>query len=288
MIKPTWAEIETECERLAARWMDKPNLSGVYGIPRGGVPVAVRVASLLDLPLMDVPDRNTLVVDDLVDSGATLARYEGLPTDALYRKPHSPSLAPGATLVDGWIEFPWEAESGPEDAVTRLIQWVGDNPNRNGLLDTPARVTRALRELLSGYEQDAGTHLSVTFDDSCDQMVVVSGIKFTSMCEHHMLPFTGTATVGYLPDQRVVGLSKLARAVDVFARRLQVQERMTEQIADAIHDHLQPQGCGVVVTAHHSCMGLRGALKPDALMTTSALRGKFLDPTVRAEFLGFA
>lgn len=285
----TWDEFDVECANLAARWADKPGLRGVYGVPRGGVPVAVRVASLLGLPIMDSPTRYTLVVDDLVDSGATLARYEGLPVDALYRKPHSPSYAPGATLVDGWIDFPWESnETGPEDAVARLIQWVGDDPTRNGLRNTPGRVTRALRELLSGYDEDAAAHLAVTFDDNCDQMVVVSGIKFTSMCEHHMLPFTGTATVGYLPNGNVVGLSKLARTVDVFARRLQVQERLTEQVADAMDTHLAPLGCGVVITAHHSCMGLRGALKPDALMTTSALRGKFLhDPTVRSEFLGF-
>jgi GTP cyclohydrolase I len=289
MVTLTWDDVNLLADDLAKRWIGQ-DLSGVYGIPQGGSTVAVMVASRLGLNVLDEPRVACLVVDDLVDSGATGARYEGRAFDTLIRKKCSPPLvAPHSKEFEDWVVFPWEHEPSPTDAVARLIQFIGDDPNRDGLLDTPKRVTKALRELTAGYGQDAAEHLAVTFDDSSDQMVVVSGIRFTSMCEHHMLPFTGTATVAYLPNGRVVGLSKLARAVDVFARRLQVQERMTEQIADAIETSLTPLGCGVVIRGHHSCMGLRGVLKPDAVMTTSSLRGLFFtDAITRGEFLSLA
>lgn len=282
----TWQDVDHLTDQLVNRWA-KQDLSGIYGIPQGGAPVAALVSSRLGLPILDHPKPACLIVDDLVDSGTTANRYGGYAFDALIRKPHSPAhLAPHATEYDDWIVFPWEKHPEPTDAVIRILQHIGEDPTRNGLQDTPKRVIKAITELTSGYAEDPATHLAVTFDDSCDQMVVVSGIRFVSMCEHHMLPFTGTASVGYLPDGNVVGLSKLARVVDVYARRLQVQERMTEQIADAIETHLHPGGAGVVIRAHHSCMGLRGVRKPDAIMTTSSLRGIFKDdPRARAEFL---
>jgi GTP cyclohydrolase I len=246
------------------------------------------VARALDVPVVTELGPNVLVVDDLVDSGATALKCGKVWFDALYRKPHSPKdIAPFATEVDGWIEFPWEEpETGPTDAVVRLLQFIGEDPTREGLLDTPKRVTKALLELTSGYHQSAADILSKTFDERCDEMVVVTGIEFSSMCEHHMLPFTGIATVGYIPNGSVVGLSKLARLVEMYAKRLQVQERMTEQIADAIRDHLDPLGCGVIITSHHSCMGMRGIKKANAKMTTSALHGVMRnDHAARTEFL---
>lgn len=172
------------------------------------------------------------------------------------------------------------------EAVRVLLAHVGEDVERAGLLDTPDRVARALREMTSGYRDDPAAILARTFDDRCDEMVVVSGVDFTSLCEHHLLPFVGVAHVAYLPGERVVGLSKLARLVDCYARRLQVQERMTVQIAEAIAEHLSPRGVGVVVEAHHSCMGCRGVRKPNARMVTSAMHGVFRDePEARAEFL---
>jgi GTP cyclohydrolase I len=176
-----------------------------------------------------------------------------------------------------------------EQAVKTLLGYLGEDPERNGLADTPGRVVRALAEMTAGYAEDPGEILDTTFDDSCDQMVLVRGVEFTSLCEHHILPFIGTATVGYIPDGQVVGLSKLARLVECYARRLQVQERMTEQIADAIDKHLGPLGVGVVVRARHLCMGCRGIRKPGAEMVTSALRGNLLAlPAARAEFMQLA
>lgn len=178
-----------------------------------------------------------------------------------------------------------------EDAVRTILDSVGEDPDRDGLRATPGRVARAFAELTQGYAMDPAAILATTFDEKFDEMVVLRGVRFTSLCEHHLLPFTGTATVGYIPSPGggVVGLSKLARLVECYARRLQVQERMTEQIGDALAEHLSPQGAGVVLRAHHSCMGIRGVRQTEAEMVTSALAGVLRDdPAARAEFLALA
>lgn len=172
-------------------------------------------------------------------------------------------------------------------AVVDLLAYVGEDPDREGLRDTPRRVTAALREMTSGYQEEPGEILALTFDEAVpDQIILLAGIEFTSLCEHHLFPFVGTATVGYLPGDCIVGLSKLARLVDCFARRLQIQERLTDQVAQAIQTHLHPRAVGVIVRAHHACMGCRGVKKPSALMVTSTFLGAFRDnATARAEFL---
>lgn len=291
IITITWADVTTEADRIADRWSDS-NISGVYGVPVGGVPLAVMVAERLAVPLLDaVPNGEpTLVIDDLVDSGATADRYNGRFFDAGFRKPHSPTRhAPHARLIDGWLAFPWERDNGdPTDAVVRLLQHIGEDPTRDGLKDTPKRVVKALRELTAGYAQDAATVLGTTFDVPYDDMVIVSGIKFASLCEHHVLPFHGTVTVGYVPGERVVGLSKIARLVEMYARRLQVQERLTREIAEAMETHLGALGVGVVIRGEHSCMAHRGVGK-QATMTTSAMLGVMrTDPAARAELIALA
>jgi GTP cyclohydrolase I len=173
-----------------------------------------------------------------------------------------------------------------EAAVRTLIAWAGDDPTRPGLVDTPRRVVNAYREFYAGYDQDANSTLDRTFEDfgSYDDMVVVRDIPFYSHCEHHMVPFVGKAHVAYIPNGRVVGLSKIARVVDVFAKRLQVQEKLTKQIADAIWNHLQPQGVAVIVQCQHFCMCYRGVKKPGSWTTTSKLHGIFLlDSAARME-----
>ena len=176
-----------------------------------------------------------------------------------------------------------------EAAVRTLIEWAGDDPDREGLLDTPGRVTRAYAELFAGYEVDPHDYLKRTFEEvsGYDELVVLSGIRVVSFCEHHMLPFTGIAHVGYLPTNRVVGISKLARVVNGFARRLQIQEKLTAQIAQAVQDILQPKGVGVVIESEHSCMTMRGVNTPGSLLTTSTLLGQVRDdPRTREEFRG--
>lgn len=292
----SWWAIEQRAKQLRVR---HPHATLAYGVPQGGVPVAALTGLPLACPhfattpenLLDAYGDSLLVVDDLVDSGRTLAPYAatGLAVDALFRKPHSPpSLAPNAEEVSGWVTFPWERGTGPEDAVVRLLEWVGEDPSREGLLDTPKRVVKAFREMTSGLAVEPRSVLGTVFNESSDQMVVVRGIRFSSMCEHHLLPFTGTAAVGYVPDGRVIGLSKIPRLVEVFAKRPQVQERMTNQIAQSLMDHLEPKGVGVVVKAHHSCMGCRGVKQPDAEMITSCVLGCMKEePASRAELMEF-
>ena len=175
-----------------------------------------------------------------------------------------------------------------EAAVRTLIEWAGDDPDREGLRDTPGRVVRAYDEFFAGYLQDPREVLKRTFTEveGYDEMIVMNDIRFESHCEHHMVPIIGKAHIGYLPDKRVVGISKLARLVEVYARRLQVQEKMTVQIADTLQEILQPKGVAVVIEAAHQCMTTRGVHKPGVGLVTSRMVGAFRDdPSTRREFL---
>ena len=174
-----------------------------------------------------------------------------------------------------------------QSAVRDMLELVGEDPDRDGLLKTPERVERAMRWLTRGYDLDAAEVIGdALFEETHQNMIVVRDIEFYSMCEHHMLPFFGKAHVAYIPDGRIVGLSKVARVVDVFARRLQVQERLTDQIAEALDDALAPRGVGVVLEASHFCMMMRGVEKQGSRTLTSALRGTFrADASTRDEFL---
>ena len=166
-----------------------------------------------------------------------------------------------------------------------MLEGIGENPDREGLKDTPARIARMCAELYSGMEEDAKTHLSRTFTVDSSEMVIEKDIPFYSMCEHHILPFYGRAHIAYIPDGRVVGLSKLARTVEVFARRLQIQEQLTGQIADALMKYMQPKGALVMLEAEHMCMTMRGVKKPGSRTVTLARRGVFeTDPSLEQRF----
>lgn len=174
-----------------------------------------------------------------------------------------------------------------ENAVREILAAVGEDPDREGLLETPARVARMYKEMFSGLHKDPAVHLRKVFTENYDEVVLIKDIDFCSMCEHHLLPFTGKAHVGYLPDGKVVGLSKLARVVEDVARRPQVQERMTEEIANLIETELNARGVAVVLEASHSCMTIRGIRKPGSSCMTSAMRGVFRENlSSRAEILG--
>jgi GTP cyclohydrolase I len=187
-----------------------------------------------------------------------------------------------------------ETPTGPFDAtspelietIRNLIRLVGEDPNREGLIETPRRIAAMYAELFEGLRLDPVEVLSVGFEEGHDEMVILKDIPFHSMCEHHFLPFHGRAHVGYLPDGRIVGLSKIARAVEIFARRPQVQERLTTQISECIDEVLGARGVGVVIEAEHLCMTARGVRKPGSLMVTSAMRGRFREEeNTRQEFL---
>jgi len=191
----------------------------------------------------------------------------------------APSLAPS-------VERPSRQEA--EEAVRTLIRWAGENPAREGLVGTPDRVVRAYEEWFAGYEEDPEELLQRTFEEvgGYDEIVLLRDIRFTSHCEHHMAPIFGRAHIGYLPRNRVVGLSKLARLINVYARRMQIQERMTVEIADALDRILQPHGVGVVIEGMHACMSTRGVHQTDSTMVTSRLLGVFREhPATRQEFL---
>ena len=173
-----------------------------------------------------------------------------------------------------------------EKAVREILAGIGEDPNRQGLLETPARVARMYEEILGGANEDPGRHLETTFDESYNEVVVLKDIPFYSMCEHHMMPFSGKAHLAYLPNGKIVGLSKLARLVEGFAHRLQVQERLTCQIADTLMSKIHARGVAVLLEASHTCMTMRGVKKPGSVMVTSAIRGHFVtDHAARDEVM---
>ena len=187
------------------------------------------------------------------------------------------------------VERPDRAEV--EQAIRTMIRWAGDDPGRDGLRETPDRVARAFEEYFSGYAQDPTEILQKTFEEieGYDEMIVLRGVRLESHCEHHMAPIVGRAWVAYIPQGRVVGISKLARVVDVYAKRLQIQEKMTAQIANTINDVLKPEGVGVIIKATHHCMTTRGAHKPGTDLVTSRMLGVFRDNALtRQELLGLA
>jgi len=276
--KMTWAEVYSRIENSI------PKGKKCFGIPRGGFFVAAATGNAVG-----TPEEAEILVDDLTDSGRTRKywkeKYPNKPFHVLLDKEKE-------GLKGHWIIFPWETDEetggtgGPTDAVVRLLQWIGENPTRDGLIDTPARVVKAWQEMTAGYHEDPEEILGKSFEVDHDEMIALKGIRFTSLCEHHVLPFSGICAVGYLPKKRVVGISKLARVVQTFAKRLQIQERLTQEIAEAIQKHVDTEGVGVVIKATHSCMACRGALQPDAEMVTSCLLGEMRDsPVARQELL---
>jgi GTP cyclohydrolase I len=175
-----------------------------------------------------------------------------------------------------------------ESAIRTLIRWTGDDPDRDGLVETPSRVARAYEDMFSGYAEDAASFLRKTFDETAgyDEMIAMRGIRIESHCEHHMAPIIGQAWIAYVPTDRVVGISKLARVLEIFAKRLQIQERLTSQIANTIDEVLKPKGVAVMIKAQHLCVGMRGVRKHEADLVTSRLLGCFRqDPILRQEFM---
>lgn len=255
--KITWIEL--------LKWAQAQDQTKTYfGIPRGGQYLAALLTPV------DRPEDADVIVDDLIDSGTTMQKWMSKFPDkefiAFIDKRQSPHL--------GWIQFPWEQEADQEieENVTRILERF-DDISREGLKETPKRYIKFLREFLSPPEFNF-----TTFDsEGMDQMIVQSDIEFHSLCEHHLAPFYGKAYVAYIPDGKIVGLSKLARVVEKFSRGFQNQERITQQIAEFIDQELSPKGVAVVLKAHHMCMSMRGVRKPSAITTTSKMIGTFKD-----------
>ena len=301
----TWSAFDDLVNKLHERILERVKNPVVFGIPSGGSPVATALV-MKGMEGAYSFGRANVIVDDLVDTGRTakaaLSQHKVWAThsekpyfDALLRKPYSPKkLAPQARVEKEWIVFPWENMDGPEiqsieGNIERVLQYIGEDPTREGLRETPRRVVKAIEEMTEGYHQNPDAYCKVFHEEHSDEMVVLQGITFTSMCEHHLLPFWGTASIGYIPDGgRIIGLSKLARILHTYARRLQNQERLTHQVVDFLHSHeeLSPLGAGAVIRSHHTCMSCRGLRQQGSEMVTSATLGAIRDdPAARAEFM---
>jgi len=269
----SWEEVYNRCKSLKDRVTAK-NLK-YYGVPRGGQIVAGILGNAVD----NVEDCD-IIVDDLIDSGATLERYKK------YNKPFEALIDKRIEYNNEWLVFPWEikedGEETVEDNVTRLLQYFGEDVTREGLQDTPKRYVKFFKEFLNPPEWNC-----TTFEgEGYDEMIVQTNIPFHSLCEHHIAPFFGYGHIAYIPNKRIVGLSKLARTLETFSRRLQNQERITTQVAEFLQKKLDPKGVAVVLEAKHMCMEMRGVKKHDTFTTTSKMSGVFkLHSDPRNEFL---
>jgi len=267
--KVTWEQIY---HRLNEAIKHLPKDTKYYGVPRGGQIVAGMTGNAVD-----TIEEADVIIDDLIDSGATLERYKE------YSKPFVSLIDKRIELQGEWLVFPWENEEGNiEDNVRRLLQYFGEDANREGLQDTPKRFVKFFKEFLNPPEWNC-----TTFEgEGYDEMIIQTNIPFHSLCEHHIAPFFGTGTIAYIPNKRIVGLSKLARTLETYSRRLQNQERITMQVAEFLWKELQPKGVAVQITAKHMCMEMRGVKKHDTYTTTTKLLGVFKESaSAKAEFL---
>lgn len=270
MIELTWIDIKNKLQEVLDKNPDLIDKKS-YGVPRGGN----YISAMLKYPVSKIEDAD-FIIDDIIDSGKTKERYSkyNIPFYSLYDKPSE------------WIIFPWENEEKPAtDLITRIIEFIGDDPNREGLLETPNRVVRSWDKLFEGYKKDPVDIMKTFKDGKCDELVILKDIEFYSTCEHHMIPFFGKISIGYIPDGKVIGVSKLARLVEIYTRRLQIQERLVGNIADDIMKYLNAKGCMVICEAKHLCMVARGVEKQNSTMITNAIRGVFIENNVRNEFL---
>lgn len=273
----TWPEILEALEKV-----DYPG-NKIYGVPKGGMIAAGYLKNAENTPFII---QANIILDDLIDSGMTKKFYEKKYPDkkfvALFTKNSN----------DDWFIFPWEKEhpgqeeDSIQDNIIRQLQYIGEDPNREGLKETPNRIVRMWDEIFFGYKQNPADLFTTFAAEGYDQMVLSRDIEIYSMCEHHMLPFFGKAHVAYIPDKQVIGISKLSRLVDIYSRRLQIQERLGEQITSAMMKYLKPRGAACIIEAQHLCMMMRGCTKQNSIMITSSLKGDFLHQIeTRAELL---
>ncbi len=262
--KITWSEIIIRANKL-----DKTKK--YYGVPRGGQ----YIAALLN-PVDSINEAD-FIIDDLIDSGSTQKRYScyNKPFIAIFNKQTE------IELKDKWLIFPWDnKEDDIEDNIVRILEYINEDVNREGLVKTPFRMKKVLNEFFNPVLPD----ITIFSSNGYNQMVIENHIPFYSFCEHHFLPFFGHVSIGYIPNKHIIGLSKLSRIVDYYSRRLNTQEYLTENIANFLNDKLKPLGCGVTIKGRHLCKEMRG-IKTTGEMTTTALKGMFLNGDVKSEFL---
>ena len=259
----------------------------IYGVPSGGMIAAGFLKQAKSTH--DIKEAN-IILDDLIDSGATREYYQHkCPSKKFYVL-----LDKQKENIKDWIVFPWEAdhpqgEETIQQNTIRQLQYIGEDITREGLVDTPNRIVKSWDELYKGYGQNPADIMTTFSADGYDQIILLKDIELYSMCEHHMLPFFGKAHVAYIPhpEKKIVGISKLARLVDIYARRLQIQERIGEQVTTALMKYLEPQGAACIIEATHMCMRMRGVAKQQSTMSTSSLKGAFFTSAgARIELMG--
>ncbi len=283
-INLTWIDVRERAEEIAVI-LDEifGNISiplCLYGVPRGGIQAAHLVSERLSVKgvnniLVEDIEEVDVIIDDIIDTGATRKKYDEY-TNQFY------------ALVDyqgkdkpdkgRWTSFPWERmsnEDAPTQNIVRLLQYIGEDPEREGLKETPDRVIISFEKLYGGYKQSTKDIIKCFEKETCDEIVLLKNIEFYSTCEHHMLPFFGKAHIAYIPNKRVIGISKLARILEIYARRLQIQERLCQQITKDLQEFLDPQGAACIIEAQHFCMTSRGVEKQNSIMVTSSLTGVF-------------
>lgn len=274
--KLDWASVRYAVEDLREKIAQKTHLitPKVYGVPRGGSMIAAMLGYAVD-----TPEEADIIVDDLIDSGATKAQYAKLYPNKPFMVAYEKDLIEGS-----WIVFPWEQDSAQDvkENVTRILQYIGEDVKREGLQETPKRFLKLMKEVCTPKEFEMTTFKN----EGMDEMIIQKNIPFYSLCEHHLAPFFGTAVVAYIPDEKIVGLSKLARTVEKFAARPQNQERITQQVAEYLTEQLNPKGVAVILKARHLCVEMRGIKKPGTETITSCMKGVFkTDMNCRQEFL---
>lgn len=275
-------EVQERCFDISKRL---PANATFYGVPRGGIPPAYLLSGLTDGFVTNTPSKADYIIDDLIDSGSTQKRYAKLYPDtpfiALFEK----------TDPMEWLVFPWEVtdsghDTSAEDIPSRFLEFIGEDLNRDGLKETPKRMIKAWKEIFSGYEQNPSDVIKTFESDGYDQIVLLRDIELYSMCEHHALPFVGRAHVAYIPGGKVIGISKLARLIDIFSKRLQIQERIGDQVTSILMNELNAQGAACIIEADHFCIRMRGVGKQHSTMVTSSMKGVFLTkPEARSELL---
>jgi len=278
----SWDEVFSKISEVENRFLGNP--ISVYGVPKNGMILAGFFRKWTPVYR---PEDADVILDDIIDSGRTRDfYYQNFPDKrfiALFEKEESEK--------DTWFIFPWENEhpargSEVRENITRILEYIGEDIVREGLKDTPHRVVSMFSEIFSGYKADPST-LFTTFEaKTYDQIILLKDIEVFSMCEHHMLPFFGVAHVAYIPNSRLIGVSKLARLVDIYARRLQIQERIGEQVTSTLEKYLAPKGTACIIEATHMCMKMRGVSKQNSVLVTSSLTGIFKDSAeTRQEFM---
>ncbi len=271
-----WSDIDQLAEKIPAG-----KYSFIYGIPRGGVPVAMALSQKLRVPMIggngDFGQDGILYVDDIVDTGRTAARFHG-DVAAIHQSNRFPKeKAPTYYVKEStdWIRYWWECDPPIEESIVRILEYIGENPKRAGLKETPSRVIRSYGEIFSGYKIDPASVFKTYDAETYDQIVLLRDIELYSTCEHHLLPFFGKAHIAYIPRKRLIGLSKLARLLEIHSRRLQVQERIGEQVTQMLMKHLDPVGAACIIEARHLCVCARGVNKENSTMVTASLKGVF-------------